>query len=443
MVIQHNLTAMNSNRQLGMTTWMQAKSSEKLSSGYKINRSSDDAANLAISEKMRRQVRGLSQASANAQDGISLVQIADGAMAEVEDMLQRCNELAVKAANATMTQQDRAYLQAEINKIKEEVDAINGKAKFNEKYVLKGKITGETDTGSDVDIDTNTQMPSWAAISDNDGGYMSGTYTEGENSYVSSKVDFSSFDGSEDKKNELDGTGFYTTCCTCTNHYSIKFNVGEGDSKETSGNHYIFNVDISDCNSADDLVSKVASLNTGHFTTFKNGGDGTLYIHDNRTTAKPKPGTGRGEFGNGVATEKQTIDDKGGDLILQVGSDKTSENLIEIELPYISAKTCKIDSLSVLTQKKALEAIDSVKEGLDFVSEQRSRMGSYQNRLEHAIKNLDNVVENTQDSESEIRDTDMAAEMVKNSNNNILKQAGEAMLAQANQSKDGVMALLQ
>ena len=144
-----------------------------------------------------------------------------------------------------------------------------------------------------------------------------------------------------------------------------------------------------------------------------------------------------------MATEKQTIDDKGGDLILQVGSDKTSENLIEIELPYISAKTCKIDSLSVLTQKKALEAIDSVKEGLDFVSEQRSRMGSYQNRLEHAIKNLDNVVENTQDSESEIRDTDMAAEMVKNSNNNILKQAGEAMLAQANQSKDGVMALLQ
>ena len=135
MVIQHNITAMNSNRQLGKTTWMQAKSSEKLSSGYKINRAADDAAGLAISEKMRRQVRGLTQASANAQDGISLVQVADGAMAEVHDMLQRCNELAVKAANDTLTYQDRSYIQAEIDKIKEEVDAINGKTTFNEIYV--------------------------------------------------------------------------------------------------------------------------------------------------------------------------------------------------------------------------------------------------------------------------------------------------------------------
>ena len=192
MVIQHNITAMNSNRQLGITTWMQAKSSEKLSSGYKINRAADDAAGLAISEKMRRQVRGLTQASANAQDGISLVQVADGAMAEVHDMMQRCNELAVKAANETLTNSDRQYIQLEIDKIKEELDAINEKTTFNEIFVLKGSIIGDLDLG--ISIDPNSKLPSWAAISDNDGGYMSGEYTEGDKTYTSSKVDFSAFD---------------------------------------------------------------------------------------------------------------------------------------------------------------------------------------------------------------------------------------------------------
>ena len=441
MVIQHNITAMNSNRQLGITTWMQAKSSEKLSSGYKINRAADDAAGLAISEKMRRQVRGLTQASANAQDGISLVQIADGAMAEVHDMLQRCNELAVRAANDTLTGQDRSYIQAEIDKIKEEVDAINGKTTFNEIYVLKGKITGGLDLG--VSIDSSTQMPSWAAISDADGGYMSGTYNDGTNDYVASKIDFSAFDGSDAMKNELAGTGFNTTCCTCNNHYSIKFNNGGGDSMETSGQHYIYNVDISGCSTGEDIVNKIAAINTGHYTEFKNGGNGILYVHDNRPGQQPNPSLGEGAFGNGVAVQQTKYDDAEGDIILQVGSETSSENQIKLEMPYICAQTCKIDSISVLSHELAKSAIESVKNGLDFVSSQRSRMGAYQNRLEHTIKNLDNVTENTQSSESIIRDTDMAAEMVRYSNNNILQQAGQAMLAQANQTNQGVMALLQ
>jgi len=441
MVIQHNITAMNSNRQLGITTWMQAKSSEKLSSGYKINRAADDAAGLAISEKMRRQVRGLTQASANAQDGISLVQIADGAMAEVHDMLQRCNELAVKAANDTLTGQDRSYIQAEIDRIKEEVDAINGKTTFNEIYVLKGKITGGLDLG--VSIDSSTQMPSWAAISDADGGYMSGTYNDGTNDYVASKIDFSAFDGSDAMKNELAGTGFNTTCCTCNNHYSIKFNNGDGDSMETSGQHYIYNVDISGCSTGEDIVNKIAAINTGHYTEFKNGGNGILYVHDNRPGQQPNPSLGEGAFGNGVAVQQTKYDDAEGDIILQVGSETSSENQIKLEMPYICAQTCKIDSISVLSHELAKSAIESVKNGLDFVSSQRSRMGAYQNRLEHTIKNLDNVVENTQSAESLIRDTDMAEEMVKYSNNNILQQAGQAMLAQANQTNQGVLSLLQ
>lgn len=441
MVIQHNITAMNSNRQLGMTTWMQAKSSEKLSSGYKINRAADDAAGLAISEKMRRQVRGLTQASANAQDGISLVQVADGAMAEVHDMMQRCNELAVKAANETLTNSDRQYIQLEIDKIKEELDAINEKTTFNEIFVLKGSIIGDLDLG--ISIDPNSKLPSWAAISDNDGGYMSGEYTEGNKTYTSSKVDFSAFNGSDAMKEELAGTGFNTTCCTCNKHYSICFNNGEGDSAETSGEHMIYNIDISGCTTGDDIVAKVAAINTGHYTEFKNGGNGILYIHDNRPGQKASPGSGMGAFDGGVAEQQATFDDAVGDLILQVGADSGEENTIKLQLPYINATTCKISAISVLTSSSARNAIDSVKAGLNFVSEQRSRMGAYQNRLEHTIRNLDNVVENTQHSESEIRDTDMAAEMVRYSNNNILQQAGQAMLAQANQTNQGVMALLQ
>ena len=283
MVIQHNLTAINSYRQLGITTGLHARSSEKLSSGYRINRAADDAAGLSISEKMRRQVRGLTQASSNAQDGISMVQVADGAMAEVHDMLQRGNELAVKAANDTLTQADRSYIQAEIDKIIEELDAINSKTTFNGIYVLKGKSTGGSTPGG-ADIEQGSKLPGWAAFSDNDGGKMSGKY---QTDKVAGKIDFSAFDGSAAKKAELAGKGFYSTCCTCDEHYSVKFNTDGNDTIETSGEHKIFNVDISSCNSADDLVNKIAALKTEHFTEYANGGNGTLIIYDKRAGQEP------------------------------------------------------------------------------------------------------------------------------------------------------------
>ncbi len=436
MVIQHNLSGMNTNRQLNMVTRIQAKSSEKLASGYRINRAADDAAGLAISEKMRRQIRGLTQASLNAQDGVSLVQVADGAMAEVHDMLQRGNELAVKAANDTLTADDRSYIQQEIDKIIEEIDAINGKTTFNEKYVLKGTRTGGIDLG--VSVDRSTKMPSWVSISDNDGGYMSGRYNT---DYVASRVDFSAFDGSDEKKEELAGTGFNSTCCTCTRHYSIKFNNGDGDSSESSGQHMIFNIDISGCANAAELAAKVATVNTNHYTEFDVENGTTVVTHDNRTNQTV--GGESGLFGDGVATKQDQYDDSIGDLILQVGSETESPNQIKLELPYICAQTCRVDGVSVMSHNQAKDAINSFKEGMAFVSEERSRMGAYQNRLEHTVKNLDNVVENTQAAESRIRDTDMAAEMVKYSNNNILAQAGQAMLAQANQTNQGVLSLLQ
>ena len=273
MVVQHNLTAMNSNRMLGLTTATQAKSTEKLSSGYQINRAADDAAGLSISEKMRRQVRGLSQASKNAQDGVSMVQTAEGALNEVHDMLQRMNELAVKGENGTLTSDDRNYIKSEVNQLMSEINRVASTTTFNE-------------------------------------------------------------------QNLLDGTG--------GNNGSFSLQVGA-----ESGQHIDFTINAMDA------------------TTL-----GLSMVADNP----------------------------------------------------------EADDFKDLN--------DTVKTAIKTVSEQRSDLGAVQNRLEHTINNLDNVVENTTSAESAIRDTDMATEMVKYSNNNILAQAGQSMLAQANQSNQGVLSLL-
>ena len=271
MVVQHNLTAMNSNRMLGLTQSTLAKSTEKLSSGYRVNRAADDAAGLAISEKMRRQVRGLTQASANAQDGISCVQTAEGALNEVHDMLQRMNELATKAANDTNMSEDRSYIKAEIDALVDEIDRVQSTTTFNQQNLLTGSFT-----------DKNLQV-----------GAESGQ--------------------------------------------SIKISISD---------------------------MKASSIGVG----------------------------------------KNSV---------------------------------KVDSF-----ENAGTAINNIKSAIKSVNQQRSDLGAVQNRLEHTIKNLDNVVENTQAAESQIRDTDMATEMVKYSNNNILQQAGQSMLAQSNQSNQGVLSLL-
>ena len=278
MVVQHNLQAMNSNRMLNVNTASQAKSTEKLSSGYKINRAADDAAGLAISEKMRRQVRGLTQASANAEDGISCVQTAEGALNEVHDMLQRINELAVKGENATLTTLDRQYIGSEVNQLMSEIDRVKTTTTFNEQNLLDGSFTGK---GLQVGAESNQHI-----------NISIGTIA------VS-------------KLFEDGGTKFYTS-------------------------------------------TSLSSLTTSDFQELNAG--------------------------------------------------------------------CK----------------DAIKQ----IATQRSDLGAVQNRLEHTINNLDNVVENTTSAESAIRDTDMATEMVKFANNNILAQAGQAMLAQANQSNQGVLSLL-
>ena len=276
MVVQHNLTAMNSNRMLGLTTKTQGKSTEKLSSGYKINRAADDAAGLTISETMRRQIRGLTQASLNAQDGISAVQTAEGALNEVHDMLQRMNELAIKSANGTNQTEDQSYIQSEVDALIKEIDRVATTTTFNERNLLDGSWSGGID--------------------------------------------------------------------------------------------------------------------------------------------------------------------------LQVGAEGTASNAISVSIKAMSAAGISVNSLSstgVASQSAAKSSISTIKAAMTVISKQRSDLGAIQNRLEHTINNLDNVVENTTAAESAIRDTDMATEMVKYSNNQILAQAGQAMLAQSNQSNQGVLSLLQ
>lgn len=369
---------MNTNRMFKLNNKKKAALTEKLSSGYRINRSADDAAGLAISEKMRRQIRGLTQASANAQDGISMVQIADGAMAEVQDMLHRSTELSIKAANGTLTDEDRSYIQKEIAQIKEEINGIGNRTTFNEIQILKGKDIPPLDTTSNVVI--KGSMPAWATLGSN--GTMGETYTTNETyqladgttgtasiNHEAATIDFSAFDGSQSMIDDLVDNGFYTTCCTCTNHYSIRFTDSNTNSIDTS------------------------------------------------------------LFRNPVTIE------------LQIGAEAGQH--MKIDLPSISTGALGINGVNVSRTAGADSAISSFKKALTYVSEERSRMGAYQNRLEHTIKNLDNVVENTQAAESRIRDTDMAKMMVEYANQNILTQVGQAMMAQANQKNQGVLQLLQ
>ena len=410
MVVQHNLTAMNSNRMLGVTTSTQAKSTEKLSSGYKINRAADDAAGLSISEKMRKQIRGLTQASSNAQDGISAVQTAEGALNEVQDMLQRMNELAVKAANGTNSEDDRNYIQDEVNQLIKEIDRVSTTTKFNETYLLKGDDTA-----------TFTK-PTATTV----------TFADGDAKGTKAKITLDLSDAKATSgKSDI-------TFSFAGKNYSVR--AEENDDKVAIAKK------LAQAIKADPIEDEAA----GKFTVTDNA-DGTIDIEaasDKAVKSDKISATAFSVKSSGVLT-----------LNLHVGADSTSDNQISVDIKQMSATvlglktgnsttgdaTGDLDTLLVngKDDKNARAAIDTIASALQEVSKQRSALGAAQNRLEHTISNLDNVVENTTSAESSIRDTDMATEMVKYSNNNILAQAGQAMLAQANQSNQGVLSLLQ
>ena len=473
MVVQHNLQAMNANRMLNITTGSQSKSAEKLSSGYRINRAADDAAGLSISEKMRKQIRGLDQASTNAEDGVSAVQTAEGALTEVHSMLQRMNELAVQASNGTNSKTDRDAIQSEIDQLTTEIDRVAETTKFNESYLLKGDADGNTkkiyleahDAGLKGKLTDNGDGTATFVMDDLKAGdsvtiagksYTVGsTKTEAEAEFdkqvtaagnkftVNGKeitiVDAYDADEAADKaagKYKIDDAK-----ALITEGSTVKF--ADGTTMKTMTDA------AGGADGVDDNDSSVISKNKAYLLASEEllkanqigDTEGNANVGVDKTDTAVSLTNGTGTFKIKLA---QTEVAEKLNFNLHVGSDADMTNKINVNIETMNSSYLGIKGLNVAdeTGVAATYAVDAIADALQKVSDQRSSLGAVQNRLEHTIANLDNVVENTTSAESRIRDVDMAEEMVEYSKNNILAQAGQSMLAQANQATQGVLSLL-
>ena len=538
MVVQHNMSAMNANRNLGVTTGMQAKSSEKLSSGYKINRAADDAAGLSISEKMRSQIRGLNKASDNAQDGISLIQTAEGALNESHSILQRMRELSVQASNGTETDDDREAVQNEISQLQEELTRISETTEFNTMKLLDGSQSGSTSsTGSgpkfgvvDATLDgalvtsnvkgikvataasTTTKAGQETAIWAADGKTLTlnlsknKVYTQDEidDLIANAKQEDSTATGAPAEvkvslKNGIFNADADTTAGTATvggvkavsddgtvtgfvgadtisftaNKYGTEFNntvfkfafdkaagkeeVETNTAIEISGTNtvtegqYTIHLAAGKEYTAEDLedVLKTAGFdfdvklsgNTPDEPNTLFATSGASSVSD--ITMGDTAGAGLGSTDAMWGQAGYDSVSSGAGITLQIGANEGQTMSFSID--DMSARALGVDGnkVDLSTQSGAQKATTTIDAAIKKVSAQRGKMGAIQNRLEHTISNLDTAAENTQTAESRIRDTDMAEEMVEYSKNNILAQAGQSMLAQANQSTQGVLSLLQ
>ena len=497
MVVQHNMQAANANRMLNVTTSAQSKSTEKLSSGYRINRAADDAAGLTISEKMRKQIRGLDQASTNAQDGVSSVQTAEGALTEVHSMLQRMNELATQAANGTNSKDsDRQAIQDEIDQLTTEIDRVSETTKFNETYLLKGEagtktinmkahdaglkgtltdngdgtatfvmdslkdgdsvsIGGKTYTiGSKLDdaknlikepaTDTvNVEIGDQKFIIKNDGEVQNANgeklYVKTDDGSTTAATTFTSYTTDSQFTNDQ-GTKANNTALSIDNLKSLVkggVTVKVGTDKAIAMTDTAGGADGVDDNDATLITRQKAYELAGKELLAANSiGDtkGSSNVENANTNADGsfKITLGQAEVANSLS------------FSLHVGADADMTNKIQVNIDAMDSASLGIKGLNIKDDSgnAATYAVDAISDAISKVSSQRSSLGAVQNRLEHTINNLDNVVENTTTAESRIRDTDMAEEMVNYSKNNILAQAGQSMLAQANQSTQGVLSLL-
>ena len=478
MVVQHNMQAANANRMLGITSGAQAKSTEKLSSGYKINRAADDAAGLTISEKMRKQIRGLDKASSNAQDGVSSVQTAEGALTEVHSMLQRMNELAVQSANGTNSSDDRQAIQDEVDQLTTEIDRVAETTKFNEIYLLKGDNSSTKNVymkGHDAGLKGTLTDGAKSAtftmdeLQAGDKYTIAGKeYTIGslkaevadkitapatQNTSTTVEIDGSSYeikdtngnvaiykDGSTTALTKADVTGTGTGNADVDD---LKTLVKDGSTVKIDGKTYAAMTDA-DVNGVDDDDSSIITKDKAEekikaelLTANNIGTVGQAATVGDANTANGKTSY---TINKGYATVADTLS-----FNLHVGADADMTNKITVDIDTMNSANLGIKGINVkdASGTEATYAIDAIADAVAKVSSQRSALGAVQNRLEHTIDNLDNISENTSSAESRIRDTDMAKEMVNYSKNNILAQAGQSMLAQANQSNQGVLSLLQ
>ena len=550
MIVQHNMSAMNANRMLGITNSSLAKSTEKLSSGYKINRAADDAAGLSISEKMRSQIRGLNKASDNAQDGISLIQTAEGALNESHSILQRMRELSVQASNGTETDDDREAVQKEISQLQDELTRISSTTEFNTMKLLDGSLGGGSSaTGIKVDASVSNAALQASALKTT--AATNGKYTS--DIAISDADDLNAGDTTSLTVNFLNEKGeqesitvnlkYKDATTLVSEDGSREYTVAAGGKATVDEKTKAFLAELKQTSLADDFTMVGTAANGKIEFTAKTAGTETSRILSTsesnikagvftQTTAAPTTDTtapadayqsitgGVGTYAGG-ATEN--IDDKiftvngerfmyataagvaalksktdysdvnfvqtagatvaeddakamaslisaktginaeqnnadktivelkpsassstaGKGMTLQIGANEGQTMSFSID--DMSAKSLGVDGnkVDLATQAGAQKATTTIDAAIKKVSAQRSKLGAVQNRLEHTIANLDTASENTQTSESRIRDTDMAEEMVAYSKNNILLQAGQSMLAQANQSNQGVLSLLQ
>ena len=460
MVISHNLTAMNANRQLGIVTGQSAKSSEKLSSGYKINRAADDAAGLSISEKMRNLIRSLDQGSENIQHGTSLVQIADGELAEVNDMLHRITELSVKAANGTNSESDRQAIQEEISQIIKEIDRIHTTAKFNETYLFDGTDPMHGDGNK---LGGLVESPS--ALT----GGMVEAYKKDGKYYSAGILDFSPINSTN--IDQLYDKSFSFVCTQgCGETFKFTFANGGGDKFHSTGykGTHTYTVDIKGIKRGAELIDRVfdtvrttpvnsnygtessdTDLKVSHEGWLTKDGEHKLVIYSSAQTGNTPETTPK--FENANRTGAGGVD--GAEIMgagrqrqvksLKIQCSNAVNDVIWLQLERMDSAYIGVKNIDVTTEGGALDAINVVSKADLLVSDMRARYGAYQNRLEHSYNNNQNKLENTTAAESRIRDTDIAEEMVEYSKNNILMQAGQSVLAQANQSTQGVLSLLQ
>jgi flagellin len=399
MRINNNLMAMNTHRQLGINNGQGAKSIEKLSSGYRINRAGDDAAGLAISEKMRGQIRGLDQASRNSQDTISLIQTAEGALNESHAILQRMRELSVQSSNDTNTDSDRKALQNEVKQLVGELDRIGNTTEFNTKKLLEGSAKGVTEAVEGaLRVNNNSAVTLTTTAADT---VLAGT-TLVDGAYMLIRVG---------------GAATASAAAITAADWKVVGPDGTATTLGVAGLHIT---------AATNAVSFTASITTAGATVSSDKNLNSLKVGDSITFV----------FSKSEAASSSL----GGSIMGQIGANAGQTAFISMS--DMRAEALGVDKVDISTKFGAQVAIETVQGGLEKVSAQRSALGAMQNRLEHTIKNLDTASENLQASESRIRDVDMAKEMMNFTKNNILTQAAQAMLAQANQAPQGVLQLL-
>ncbi len=498
MIVQHNIHALNAQRQFDITSKRKNKSSEKLSSGYRINRAADDAAGLAISEKMRRQIRGLNQGSENIQDGISLCQVADGAMNEVHDMLNRIEELLVKGANETLTDEDRQYISQEIDGIEQEVDRIGKTTEFNEIKVLQGYTTTNTHTetvtrtetvkeligvtlGDTISYDTDPDIQRLLNMSGRkyhigDYSYVTTYGTREDKNYL---LDMSNVQSTEDWKS-LHGVVLDMSCSLgCGATAQLLFdNTKTGITQTPSGvsssaeySHVNITVGTASYNNAQDFITDLMSTK-GYWDDYHMvaqlahdiqifpasdvvpgaKANQLLFYGSQNMAHSPESDQGMiragrynleyqyNEYERTITEEVEVSEKERKKLWIQTGCE--SDDGFYIEIPHIDKDALGMSRISMNSSDESRRSIDYLKNMQNYVSEERSMMGAYQNRLEHSYNNNNNIAENTTAAESLIRDIDMSKEMVQQSIHNILEQAGISMMSNSNQTNQGVLQLL-